>query len=69
MNNTPEDVIREVDSIIWDPDTSDLEKVHLVQGLLYQWDQCVENRSPCRDWGNRLLDAVDSLDKSTKEGA
>ena len=48
MNNTPEEVIAEVDKIVWDPETSDIQKVHLVQGLLYTWDQMQE--SPMYPW-------------------
>ena len=48
MNNTIQDVLREIDSLIWDPETSDIQKVHLVQGLLYQWDQMQE--SPMYPW-------------------
>ena len=45
MNNTLQHVIREVDSIIWDPETSDIQKVHAIQGLLYTWDQMQDNQS------------------------
>lgn len=45
MNNTPEDVIRALDDIVWDPETSDIQKVHLVQGLLYTWDQMCDSRT------------------------
>ena len=48
MNNTIQDVLREIDSIVWDPETSDIQKVHLVQGLLYTWDQMQE--SPMYPW-------------------
>lgn len=45
MNKTAQDVIREIDAIVWDPETSDIQKTHLVQGLLYQWDQMQDNQS------------------------
>ena len=48
MNNTIQHVIREVDSIVWDPETSDIQKVHAIQGLLYTWDQMQE--SPMYPW-------------------
>ena len=51
MNNTIQEVLREIDSIIWDPETSDIQKVHAIQGLLYSWDQMQDNQSDrLHDW-------------------
>jgi len=50
MNNTAEDVLREIEAIVWDPTTSDLEKTHAVQGLLYAWDQICDGRMTRWAW-------------------
>lgn len=49
MNNTPEHVLREIEAIVWDPSTSDIQKTHAVQGLLYTWDQMCDSR-PTYPW-------------------
>ena len=36
---TEKDLIIEIERIVWDPNTSDIEKTHAVQGLLYTWEQ------------------------------
>lgn len=43
--NTVNDVLRELERIVWDPHTSDVEKTHAVQGLLYTWGQMQDARS------------------------
>ena len=45
MNRTEKDLILHIEGIMWDPNTSDIEKTHLVQGLLYQWEQTCDYRS------------------------
>ena len=45
MNRTDRDLIIEIERIMWDPNTSDLEKTHAVQGLLYQWTQMQDHKT------------------------
>ena len=45
MNNTHEQLLAEIEAIVWDPNTSDIEKTHAVQGLLYTWGQMMDRRS------------------------
>lgn len=45
MNRTDQDLIIEIERIMWDPNTTDIEKTHAVQGLLYQWSQIQDHRT------------------------
>lgn len=45
MNRTDKDLIIEIERIVWDPNTSDIEKTHAVQGLLYQWEQICDYKT------------------------
>jgi hypothetical protein len=40
---TEKRLLSEIDKIVWDPHTSDIEKTHAVQGLLYQWGACQDH--------------------------
>ena len=40
-----DDLIRLVDEIIWDPDTSDEDKVKALQGYLYQYGANMDHRT------------------------
>ena len=51
MKKTDKDLILEIEHIVWDPNTSDIEKTHAVQGLLYQWDQIQDHRTE-QLWGD-----------------
>ena len=39
------ELLNEIDRIVWDPNTSDIEKTHAVQGLLYQWGACQDAKT------------------------
>jgi hypothetical protein len=45
INYTAEDLITEIDKIVWDDDTTPLVKLHRVQGLLYQHEMNCDARS------------------------
>ena len=45
MNRTEKDLIIEIEKLIWDPGTSEIEKTHAVQGLLYSWSQMQDHRT------------------------
>ena len=45
MKNTETQLLAEIEAIVWDPNTSDIEKTHAVQGLLYTWGQMMDRRS------------------------
>ena len=45
MNRTDKDLIIEIERIMWDPNTTDVEKTHAAQGLLYQWSQIQDHRT------------------------
>ena len=45
MKNTEAQLLAEIEAIVWDPNTSDIEKTHAVQGLLYTWGQMMDRRS------------------------
>ena len=45
MNNTPEELISHIERIVWDPNTSDIEKTHAVQGLLYTWGAMQDHKT------------------------
>ena len=52
INYTAEDLITEIDSIVWDDDLTPLVKMHRVQGLLYQHEMNCDD-----DWKGILPDA------------
>ena len=39
------DLIRLMDKIVWDPDTSDAEKVKALQGYLYQYGANMDHKT------------------------
>jgi hypothetical protein len=43
--NTVNEVLGHIEEIVWSPHTSDIEKTHAVQGLLYTWGQMQDARS------------------------
>ena len=45
MVSMEKELLVEIDRIVWDPNTSDIEKTHAVQGLLYQWTACQDNHT------------------------
>ena len=38
-------LLQEIERIVWDPHTTDIEKTHAVQGLLYQWGACMDAKT------------------------
>ncbi len=45
MNNTETELLAHIEAIVWDPHTSDIEKTHSVQGLLYSWGACMDAKT------------------------
>ena len=45
MNKTEKDLLVHIEGIAWDPNVSDLEKIHGIQGLLYQWGAMQANKT------------------------
>jgi len=45
MNNTEAELIRLIEALVWDPHTSDIEKTHSVQGLLYSWGAMQDHKT------------------------
>ena len=45
MKMDKETLLMEIEAVAWDPHTSDIEKTHAIQGLLYQWEQMCDHRT------------------------
>ena len=45
INYTDKDIIAEVEAIVWNPDLTPIERLHRIQGLLYQHEQNMDARS------------------------
>ena len=42
---TDKECLEHIEKIVWDPHTSDIEKTHAVQGLLYTWEQICDHKT------------------------
>lgn len=54
------ELIMEIERIVWDPMTSDIEKTHAVQGLLYQYDAIKDAESIRREQYHSFRVAVEN---------
>jgi hypothetical protein len=43
IDNLNKECLAHIEEIAWDPNVSDLEKIHSIQGLLYSWGQSVDH--------------------------
>ena len=56
MNNTMHELLCEIEHLAWEISTSDKEKINSIQGLLFQWDQMQDAKSPqLVDWSGDML--------------
>lgn len=45
INELNKSCLDHIESIAWDPNTSDIEKIHSIQGLLYSWGASLDHKT------------------------
>ena len=45
INELNAECLRHIEAIAWDPNVTDLEKIHSIQGLLYSWGQSIDHKT------------------------
>jgi len=45
INQLNKECLGHIESIAWDVNVTDLEKIHAIQGLLYSWGQSVDHKT------------------------
>ena len=55
MNNTLQDLLEEVEQLVWEISTSDKEKINSIQNVLYQWDQIQDSKPFLVDWSGDMI--------------
>ena len=55
MNNTLQELMEEVEHLVWEISTSDKEKISSIQNILYQWEQMQDSKPSLVDWSGDMV--------------
>ena len=55
MNNTLQELMEEVERLVWEISTTDKEKINSIQNILYQWDQIQDSKTLLVDWSGDMV--------------